>query len=256
MLEWVYCFRRKPLTNNICSKDPYFDSIFTDVERNILLIGNRRNQCLTNRFILWLSKSFYSTIYLKNQLQDSVTEEVSGRSMTIFDDVDEETKILTPNISCMDYDEDFLEKLVRSKKGEVEEYDVPTSLLIVDSSAADNASFNELITEGSRLRMSTLSIMTDISNISKFVLSKMDVVVFLKDKNKKRQTSKIKNVWERKYKERLPLEQFQSCVQDSTGGMKAAVITSDGMYVIKLNKTNCSITNVCAFKPLSTTPET
>jgi len=142
-----------------------------------------------------------------------------------------------------------LGEILLNQKAALESFDIPTSLLIFDNcSLTSDYFYNEIITDNTKLRYTTITIVEDLSELNNHQFSKMGTFIFFKERNKVKQENRNRSIWERRFKNDITFQQFHCCIIDGTGAMKASMIMKDGMYALKLGKTSTSIMNVCAFK--------
>ena len=135
------------------------------------------------------------------------------------------------------------------QKAALEGYETPTALVVFDGCPVlRDQNYAEIISDCEKLRYTTVTVVQDVTEINTHLLSKMNILVFFKDRNKAKQNSRNRSIWERKYKNLVAFDQFHTCILDGTGAMKASMATSEGMFVLKLGRNGIKMSNVCAFK--------
>ena len=207
------------------SKDALFEH-FGSSESNMLVVTGKKSNDTVTRLISTFASMYNGGVNFTNC---AISPSVNGFENT-------------------QYLPEVLERTVLSQKAALDSYDVPPSLLIFDKCIGhDDAVYRDLITHNKEYRYSTLTIVSDINDIDVKLFAKMNVLIFLKDRNKVKMMSRLRSVWERQFAKKVGFEQFSACIMDAVGMMKVGVVTSEGMHMIKLGKADASLVNVCSF---------
>lgn len=232
MFSWFPLFRKAPqvLQDDLEKKDDPM-SILNVSESNILVIAGRKNEQAVERFINRVLGKFDSGTVFRGPRLNFNKDAAHG------------------DLKEVEFTPTDLDSYLLSQKVSLESFDRPPSILVYDRcSVAGNPSYKETIEKNKKLRLTTLTVVSDIMEIERNLLNKMDIIIMFKEKNKVRQKSMLRSIWERKYKKVVTFEKFNGCLLDNLGPMKASLISKEGMYAVKLAKDGVVVTRVCAFK--------
>ena len=233
MFSWVHCFRKGHVSDDDSPSegDEAFGSKFSGQEQNVVLVANKKDKESVTRFVRSISNLFPSGgVHFTNEGLSYVGK--------------------LNRLKEQSYSIENVGSTLLTQKAALESYDAPPSLIIFDACpVASDQFFAEIVSTNEKLRYTSITIVSDVSELNKHLLSKMNAIVFFKERNKVKLSSRNRSIWEKRFKNRITFEQFHCCVVDGTGAMKASMISDEGMYVLKLGKTGVNMINVCAFKP-------
>lgn len=206
---------------------------FGSMETNILVVAGRKERETVSRMIATF-ENLYTQGYHFYPGTCSLLKENSHSQLD--------------HIIPMDYERSALDHIVISQKAALENYDIPPTMLVFEKCVGtDDATYRRVILHNKDYRFSTMTIVNEMSDIDSKLLSKMDVIILCKDRNKSKMMSRCRSIWERRFSKRVTFEQFHCCIATAVGSMKAGVITADGMHMMKFGRTDSSLISVCAF---------
>ena len=142
-----------------------------------------------------------------------------------------------------------LELFILSQKNIIPTYNIPDSLLIIDSlDPYNNYYYQQILKEKKELHITTITIINNVCDIRKDLLNKMDIVITLFEKNKLRAARRNTLMWEQRFYKYFQWKVFRKEIAKGTGALKAVVIKSNGsMYSLKLSRENTTFEKLLPF---------
>ena len=203
---------------------------FGTMENNILVVAGRKEKETLARMIDTFER-LYGQGY---HFYPGTANFLSGNNST--------------GVTPVDYERSVLDHILISQKAALENYDVPPSILVFDKCIGLNdATYRKVITDNKEYRYSTMTIVNDINDIDVRLMTKMDIIILCKDRDKSKMKTRCRSIWERRFSKKVTFEQFHCCITTAVGPMKASVITADGMHMMKFGRNDSSLIDVCAF---------
>lgn len=219
-------------TSGVCKMSMYeMMDKFGACELNILMIAGKKKRETVTRWIKSISALYDNGYHFYPGTRNLHTEQ----------DVSKIEKI--------DYERSALDNVILSQKATLDQYDTPPTLLVFDRCMSTNdPSYRKVITDNKGLRFTTLTVVSDTREIDQRLVNKMDILIFCKDRNKDKMSSRWRSVWEKRFSSKVSFEKFHCCLTTSVGSMKAGVITNEGIHMLKFSRNGSTITNICAFE--------
>lgn len=209
-----FLFRKKTTSDN--QEESFFWEKLASFEGNTFILADKKDSL----------ERFYDNLF---------SSHVNG---TIFHDINRSfdvNEIFQKEI----YDTECLEKFLLKQKTLIDEAHVPPYVIIFDRcNIHSDKIYQECIENSKQMCLRTITIASKATDIPEKLLEKFDTILMFKDRNKIQLDKNVQILWEKIYKKKITLPEFQQVIKENADKRKGKAIfaTESGISSVKFAK--------------------